>query len=215
MVSPVWGHGTLHVGPGFGPVPFLRRARRDRAASWQWSRGRGDRAAPQPFALNGFQGDPAECGHPRRGPRLSSYNGAVACRPSRTASEGCEARQEQATASVCAGPTWWPDRDARRYNQGWTTRPLEGAPPWPAKASSMGHDLESRADRQPASHRLPRRPDHAHLPLSHLPGAVCAGPGRASTIADGLLADGPGAPGASGPRPVQGRVLRATRTHDQ
>ena len=156
LVSPMWWHATFQSSSFVGALPIVRRARRDCGSScWRLRRAR-DRPAVGPLTVDDLARTAAERSNTKWKPRVSSHSRPMACRSTSETSESCQTRCKQRTEAVCAGSPWRPDRGSRRGGRAGPQFTLGRASPWSPTRPAVGGLVESRADRQQATGRLPR-----------------------------------------------------------
>ncbi len=97
----------------------------------------------------------------------------------------------------------------------WASDILEGPPTWTAEITPIGGGVEPGTDCPPPAARLPGRWNHAGQPRGHLPGAVCAKPGRAPLRIDYLPSHGPGAANPTCAQSRLGKIRCRSRSADQ
>ena len=136
---------------------YLSFVEREEIASscWRLRRAR-DRPAVGPLTVDDLARTAAERSNTKWKPRVSSHSRPMACRSTSETSESCQTRCKQRTEAVCAGSPWRPDRGSRRGGRAGPKCTLGRASPWSPTRPAVGGLVESRADRQQATGRLPR-----------------------------------------------------------
>ena len=92
-----------------------------------------------------------------RQPRVSGHDRSMARRSASETSKACETRYERRTEAVCTGSPRRPDRGSRWYGRAGPLCALDRTASRSPTRPAVGGLVESRADRQQATGRLPRR----------------------------------------------------------
>ena len=99
----------------------------------------------------------AERSYRRKEPRVSGHDRSMARRSASETSKACEARYERRTEAVCTGSPRRRDPSSGRCRSGRPRCALDRTASRSPTRPAVGGLVESRADRQQATGRLPRR----------------------------------------------------------
>src|SRR4051812_48055792 len=131
------------------------RAGGDRDLARATARGARDRPPARARAVHDLpRAAPQRC-HAQRRSGVPAHDRAMARRPLRPPSEGCQAGDQRAAAAVRAGPARRSYHRPERGSGARTRRAVEGPPAWAAAGPAVGHSLEPGTDRPPLAARLP------------------------------------------------------------
>ena len=142
VVSGGWRDAVSHPCPAVGPVSVVRRAGGDRDFARERLWRAGDRSSARSVAVDDFPGASSQRGDPWRRSRVSGVECAVACGPTRPASEAREAGHELRPEALCAGPALGRGRAAWRDHGGRSECCVGRSAARPAQGSALVQVVE-------------------------------------------------------------------------
>ena len=128
---------------------YLSFAGGDRAASRPGLLHAGGRSPARAGGIDDLAGATAQRRHPKRRPRISRDDSAMARRASCSPPEAGEACAQRGIASLCGGTTGWRRRRSERGSCSRPGRILEGPSAWTTARPAVGKCLEPGTDCPP------------------------------------------------------------------